>query len=39
MIATDILLFIFALGWVFGMVFALMIVRVIYAWTKTAQLQ
>lgn len=37
MIAIDILLFIFALGWLFGTVFALMIVRVIFGMTKGAQ--
>lgn len=38
MIATDILIFVFALGFVAGTGFALMIVRVIYGTTKGAQL-
>jgi hypothetical protein len=38
MIATDILLFMFALGFVAGMVFALMIGRLIFGWTRGAQL-
>jgi hypothetical protein len=38
MIATDILLFMFALGFVAGLVFALMIVRVIHGWTRGVQL-
>lgn len=37
MITTDILLAVFALGIVIGMVLALMIGRVIFAWTRGVQ--